>query len=94
MDSKIHDNAVFDQIPISNAVCKIGSEKNPDDGIECDYDRDKQDQAYSEFENFNQLKCEANLLNAFIDLHKFRRSFTFYVFDLSKQKDHIASQPD
>ena len=40
IDSQVHDNAVFDRLPISNAVCKIGSEKYPDDGIECDYDRD------------------------------------------------------
>ena len=46
--SQIHNNATFDKLPISNAVCKIGSEKYPDDGIECDYDRDKYDQAYSE----------------------------------------------
>ena len=52
IDSQTHDNAVFDQIPISNAVCKMGSDKYPDDGIECDYDRDKYDQAYSETENF------------------------------------------
>ena len=84
---------MFDQIPASNAVCKIGSEKYHDDGIECDYDRDNNDQAYREVENFYQLKNETNLLNPFIDLHKVRRSYNFYVFDLSKQKDHIASQP-
>ena len=84
---------MFDQIPASNAVCKIGSEKYHDYGIECDYDRDNNDQAYREVENFYQLKNETNLLNPFIDLHKFRRSYNFYVFDLSKQKDHIASQP-
>ena len=47
IDSQTHDNAVFDRLPISNAVCKTGSGKYPDDGIECDYDRDKYDQAYS-----------------------------------------------
>ena len=52
IDSQVHDNAVFDRLPISNAVCKIGSEKYPNDGIECDYDRDKYDQVYSEIENF------------------------------------------
>ena len=93
IDSQVHDNAVFDKLPISNAVCKIGSEKYPDDGIECDYDRDKYDQAYSEIENFYTLKSETNLLNPFIDLHKFRTNYNFYVFDLSKQKDQIASQP-
>ena len=43
----------------------------------CNYDRDKYDQAYSEIENFYILHSECN----------------FYVFDLSKQKDQIASQP-
>ena len=93
IDSQTHDNALFDRLPISNAVCKIGSEKYPDDGIECDYDRDKYDQAYSEIENFYLLKSETNLLNPFIDLHKFRTNYNFYVFDLSKQKDPIGSQP-
>ena len=50
--SQTHDNATFDRLSVSNAVCKIGSEIYPDDGKECDYDRDKYDQAYSEFEYF------------------------------------------
>ena len=93
IDSQVHVNAVFDRLPISNAVCKIGSEKYPDDGIECDYDRDKYDQAYSEIENFYHLHSETYLLNPFIDLNKFRTIYNFYVFDLSKQRDIIASQP-
>ena len=93
IDSQVHVNAVFDRLPISNAVCKIESEKYPDDGIECDYDRDKYDQAYSEIENFYHLHSETSLLNPFIDLHKFRTNYPLFVFDLSKQKDHIASQP-
>ena len=82
IDSQTHDNATFDRLSVSNAVCKIGSERYPDDGIECDYDRDKYDQAYSEIENFYHSKSETNLLNPFIDLHKFRRSYNFSVFDL------------
>ena len=93
IDSQTHDNAIFDRLPVSNAVCKIGSEKYPYDGMECDYDRDKYDQAYSEIENFFLLKSETNLLSPFIDLHKFRTNYNFYVFDLSKQKDPIGSQP-
>ena len=93
IDSQVLDNAVFDRLPISNAVCKIGSEKYPDDGIECDYVRDKYDQAYSEIENFYHLHSETSLLNPFIDLNKFRTKYNFYVFDLSKQRDIIASQP-
>ena len=93
IDSQTHDNAIFDRLPVSNAVCKIGSEKYPDDGIECDYGRDKYDQAYCEIENFYQLKSQTNLLSPFTDIHKFRTNSNFYVFDLSKQKDNIASQP-
>ena len=89
-----HDDATFDRLSVSFAVCKIGSEKYPDDGIEYDYDRDKYDQAYREIENFFTLHSECNLLNPFIDLHKFRRIYNFYVFILAKQKEQIASQPN
>ena len=41
IDSQTHDNVTFDRLSMSNAVCKIGSEKYPDDGIGCDYDPDK-----------------------------------------------------
>ena len=58
IDSQTHNNATFDRLPISNAVCKIGSEKYPDDGIECDYDSDKYDQAYSEIEFFISQKVK------------------------------------
>ena len=77
-DSQTHDNAVFDQNPISNAVCKIGSEKYPNDGQECDYDRDKCDQACNEIGNIHQLKSETNLLNPISDLHKFRRRYAHW----------------
>ena len=93
IDSQTHNNATFDRLPISNAVCEIGSEKYPDVGKECDNDRDKFDQAYSEIKNVYTLHSECNLLNPFIDLHKFRTNNSFYVFDLSKQEDHIASKP-
>ena len=94
IDSQTHINSTCDRLSVSNAVCEIGSENYPDDdGVECDYDRDKNDQAYCEIENFYILHSESNLLNPFISLHKFRTSYNFYVFDLSKQKPPIASQP-
>ena len=85
-DSQTHDNAIFDRLPVSNAVGKTGSEKYPDDGIECDYDRDKYDQAYSEIENFYLLKSETNLLNPFIDLHKFRKIIIFMYLTYPNKK--------
>ena len=93
IDSQTHNNAVFDRLPISNAVCKIGSEKYPVDEIECNYDRGMYDQANHEIENFHVMHTETNLLKPYIKLHKFRTSYIFYVFDISKQKPPIASQP-
>ena len=92
IDSQTHDNATFDRLPISNAVRKIYSEKYPVDGMECYYDGDNYREAYHEIENFYRLYSETNLLNPFIDLHKFRTICNFDVFDLFKQKDHITSQ--
>ena len=86
IDSQTNNNSTFDRLSVSYAVCRIGSEKYPDDGIDCDYDRDKYDQAYYEIENFDNLHSETNLLNPFISLQKFRTENIFYVFDLSEQK--------
>ena len=86
-------NSSSDRLHVSNAVCKIGSEKHPNDGMECDYDRDNYHQAYHEIENFFILHVKTNLFNPFISLQKFRTDYTFYVFDLSKQKPTKASQP-
>ena len=77
IDSQTHENSIFDQLPISNAVCKKGSEKNPVDGIESDYDRDNYREAYQQIENFYRLHSETNFLRPFIDLHKIAMNFNF-----------------
>ena len=44
--------------------------------------------------NFYTLHSECNLLNPFIDFHKFRRNYNFmYSIYPNKKKDQIASQP-
>ena len=92
-DSQTYDNATFDRLSISNAVCKTGSEKYPVDGIECNYDKDNYREAYYEIENFYRLHSETTSLNPFIDLYKSGTKYNLYVIDLSKQKYRIASQP-
>ena len=32
-DSQLHDNSVFDWLPISQAVCRIGTDRYPNDYI-------------------------------------------------------------
>ena len=92
-DSQTNDNSTFDRLPISSAVCRIGSECYPDHGINCDYDRDNYHEVYYEIDNFFKHHTQTNVLNAYIDLQKFRTNFNFYVFDISKQKEHFSSQP-
>ena len=45
IDSQLHKNSVFDRLPISICVCKRDSEKDPNDRINTDYDRDNYHQA-------------------------------------------------
>ena len=50
-DSRTHNKATFVSLLISEAICKIGSETYPVDGVECNYDRDNYNQPYLEIEN-------------------------------------------
>ena len=76
IESQTHDNATFDSLPISSAVCKIGSENYPDNMITCDYDRDNYHEAYYEIESFFRNRTETkNLKTIYLNksLHiKFR----------------------
>ena len=93
VNSQTHDNSTFDQLPVSSAVCRIGSENYPDNGIVCDYDRNNYYEAYNEIESFFRNHTETNFLKPFIDIQKFRTNYTFYIFDITKQKEHFAAQP-
>ena len=44
-DSQAHNNASFDRLPFSIAVCNLGPQNCLVDGTEGDYDRNKNDQA-------------------------------------------------
>ena len=88
-DSQIHDNGLFDRLPISYAVCKIGSENCPDNGINCDYDRDNYCEAYYEIENFFKQQTLTNILKPLIDLHLFRKLFIILVYLIYQNKKNI-----
>ena len=93
VNSQTHDNSTFDQLPVSSAVCRIGSENYPDNGIVCDYDRNNYYEAYNEIESFFRNHTETNILKPFIDIQKFLTKYNFYIFDITKQKEHFAAQP-
>ena len=92
-DSQLHDNSVFDWLPISQAVCRIGSEKYPGDYINLNYPRNNFHEAYYQIENFFLKHTEDRTMKPFIGPNSFRRSYNLYVFDITNQKEHIAAQP-
>ena len=92
IESQTHDNATFDLLPISSAVCIIGSQNYTDKMITCDYDRNNYHEAYYEMESFFRNHTETNILKPFISLNLFRSIYNFYIFDITKQKEHIAAQ--
>ena len=57
--------------------CKIELEKYPVDGIECNCERGKYDQAKEEIENFKKIQTETNLLEQFIDIKMSRTNYNF-----------------
>ena len=52
LNSQVHNNSVFDTLPIIQAQTKIGSENFPENGIMCDYSRYNYTEAYYQIENF------------------------------------------
>ena len=92
-DSQLHDNSVFDWLPISQAVCRLGSDRYPNDYINLDYSRNNFHEAYYQIENFFLKHSGDRLMKPFIGPNSFRTSYNLYVFDISSQKDHIGAQP-
>ena len=93
-DSQLHDNNnIFDWLPISQAVCRIGSERYPGNYINLNYPRNNFHEAYYQIENFFPKHSEDRIMKPFIGPNSFRRFYNLYVFEINNQKDHIAAQP-
>ena len=92
-DNQEQDNSVFDWLPISQAVCRLGSERYPADYKNLNYPRSNFHEAYYQIENFFLKHSEDRIMKPFIGPNSFRRFYNLYVIDISNQKDHIAAQP-
>ena len=51
-DSQRHDNSVFDWLPVSSAVCRLGSERYPDKHMNFDFSRNNFHEGYYGKGNF------------------------------------------
>ena len=77
LNSQVHNNSVFDTLPIIQAQCKIGSENFPENGIMCDYSRYNYCDAYYEVEKFFTYQTETDFLKPIIDYNNFRTDLQF-----------------
>ena len=91
-DSQRHDNFVFDWLPMSSAVCRLRSERYPDNFINFDNSGNIFQESYHGIENFSFKHTEDKVLIHFIVINSFRVIYNFYVIEISSEKDHIASQ--
>ena len=86
IDSQTHDKEISDRLTISNAVCNRDQENIP-----------MMESSVFMIESITnyQLYSETDVffihLNPFIYFTKFMTNHNFFVYDLSKQKHHIAS---
>ena len=92
-DNQEQDNSVFDWLPISQAVCRLGSDRYPNDYINLDYSRNNFHEAYYQIENFFLKHTRDRVIKPFIGPNSFKEFYNLYVFDITYQKDHISSQP-
>ena len=92
-DSQVHDYSTFDWLPISEAACRLGSDRYPNDYINLNYPRNNFHEAYYQLKNFFLKHAEDRIMKPFKGPNSFRRYYNFYVFDITNQKDHISAQP-
>ena len=90
--AQTQNNGVFDQLPIIEAYCKIGSVKYPDESINLDYLRNDYDDGYNEVLKFFREYVGEQTVTPYITFQDFKEKYNLYLFDLRNQRDHIASQ--
>ena len=92
IESQLHNNSTFDQLQVSNAVCKVVFERHPADVLKCDYDRDNYHQAYHEIGNFSEYYSQTNLLIPFTSLQNIQnRLYLPSVRFIQTKTGHIIS---
>ena len=100
-DSQNLNNVTFCRLPVVNAQCIIGTEKDPDAGILLNYDDDDYSQGYHQIKEAFRALTKDDILQPYISEADFRRSnvaandigYNLYVFDIRYQKFFTNSQP-
>ena len=94
LNSQELSNDTFFRPPVNNAQCIIGTEKNPETGLNCDYENEMHCQAQGENVScFGQLTKD-NIFHPYWTQPDFRREndrnqmgYKLYVFDVRYNQD-------
>ena len=85
---------LFDRLPVSNAVLKIGTELNLLMELSVIIIETTTVKLIKKQRTSIECILRLTYTTPSLNWYKLRSNYKFYVFDLSKQKDHFASQPN
>ena len=88
-DSQRKGNSTFDWLPLSSAVCRLGSGRDPDIYIHQEYPINFFHEGYYATK---KLFREYRVKNFCRDKRSFKSIYNLYLFDISNQRDDIAPQ--
>ena len=92
LQSQTQNNGVFDQLNITSAQCRIGTDRYPDQPYTLDYTRNKYNDAYEAVRNYYYDFMEGKS-SPYLTFKDLKTLYPFLLFDLRAQKEYLASQP-
>ena len=90
-DEQTRDNSASDWLPVSFAVCRLGSGRYPDNYKIFDYPKTNFHECYYGIENFFLKQTEDRVIKLLVDINLFRRNYNFYVFDISNKRPYCST---
>ena len=100
-DSQNLNYDAFCRLPVTSALCNVGTKKGPDDGILLNYEDDDYSQSRGQIKEVFRASTKDDILQRYISLDNFRSlkvrvdddGYILYVFDLRYQQIFTAPQP-
>ena len=86
LDEQIRDISAFDWLPVSSAVCLLGSDIYLDSRMGFDYPSTFFQESFYEIEILFPKHTENRAIKPFIDINSIRRIYFFKVFGIRNQK--------
>ena len=91
IDEQTRDNFISDWLPVSSAVCRLGSDRTSDKDMKFDYPRKTFPETFYGIIFFPK-RPGSRAIKSHLDIITLKQNCNFYVIDISNRKDHIAAQ--